>query len=795
MTTTERWCAPRVLYTLAGLTITLLVCANTAPAEPATRSASVHTYAIPAGPLSTVLTRFATESGLALSFDAKLTAGKTSPGLQGRFTRQQALSRLLDGSGVIHRFTSDSTLTLERAPVVRDNGPVALGPIVVTGELQQRTLQDAQSSVAVFTGEELDQSPDHDLFDLADRTPNVTQQGGGFGFTIRGIAEGGVGNIGSGSTINVTVDGASIPPAQSVRTGPTSTWDLAQAEILRGPQSTQRGRNALAGAIVVRTQDPVFAREFKGRADYGSFDETRFAVAGNLPLVEDTLAVRVAAEDYRSDGDIKDRFTGEDVGDGSLRTVRGKVRYQPTDRLDIVLGHTVTENEFSGQSIDPDVWPQRRVNSSPQEVKGDNDLTNLRVAYTFSPAWSIDAETSYFTNDYELFQTANPADPNGANGERLIDESAFSQELRVKYAGGGLDAVLGAYYAKTHRDLTFEAEVADATVFLPVPPGTSARFGNTEDTDVENYAVFGEVEYRFLPDWRVIAGARYDNEQRDTLLSSSTVLIPPIIPIPSSPPQESSASYDAFLPKLGIVYDWNDNISHGITVQRGYRAGGSGVEFGTGRPFEFDPEFTTNYEYSLRSTWLDERLTINANLFYTQWEDQQVTTPGPSGTFLDSTIENAGESELYGGELETRFLATNNLDLFFNLGYVKTKFVDFPSRDQAGNPINLEGNEFPQAPRLTGAVGGSYYFPKGYEIHLNGSYTDQSYYTANNDPGELSDSFFLVNARVGYQADDWSVFAYARNLFDKQYLSRRRVDNADTAGDSRVVGVSVAVEF
>lgn len=146
-------------------------------------------------------------------------------------------------------------------------------------------------------------------------------------------------------------------------------------------------------------------------------------------------------------------------------------------------------------------------------------------------------------------------------------------------------------------------------------------------------------------------------------------------------------------------------MSTGFTVQRAYRAGGAGTTLG-GENYEFDAEFTTNYELAFRSTWLRERLVANANAFYTDWTDQQVFVPGALGAF-DGQVKNAGKSDLFGFEVETEWQATNNLNVFANFGHTRTHFKEFLI--QMGNEfVDLEGNEFPFAPKWTGSLGGAY---------------------------------------------------------------------------------------
>ncbi|MCG8443991.1 MAG: TonB-dependent receptor, partial [Caulobacterales bacterium] len=574
------------------------------------------------------------------------------------------------------------------------------------GELIERSLQDTQTSVSVVTGEELDESVDKDLFDVIDRLPGVNAEGGGFGFVIRGVAPGGVGG-GSGPTVNVQIDGATVPNGQAQRTGSLSTWDLEQVEVLRGPQSTQQGPSALAGAVILRSADPIFEREFKLRGDYGGFNETRVALAANLPLA-DQLAVRVTFEDYQSDGDIKNIFTGVDNASESLTTYRGKLRFKPNDVFDTVLSYTYTDNRFGNQAIDDDLFPERRVARQFSDTEGTTDTIALRAEYVFSPRWSLSSETAYLKSDYELAIPAQPLDPANTPGGRTVDDASTSQEFKLRYDGDALRGVVGAYYQRLEKDLFFEALIPDASVF-GLPPG-SAIFGNTLDSENENIALFGELEYDATPKWTFIAGLRADNERQDSVTTQFSQFTPdPFGLSATGEPVALDAEYAAVLPKGSAIYNFTDDVSVSVTAQRAYRAGGAATDF-TGNAYEFDPEYSNNYELALRSVLMNDRATFNVNLYYTDYTDMQVSVPGPSGTFVDSVIENAGQATLWGVEVQADLHITDDLEIYANAGYASTEFDEYIGAGADGSPTDLSGNKFPQAPNWTGAIGAAYVF-------------------------------------------------------------------------------------
>jgi len=649
--------------------------------------------------------------------------------------------------------------------------PYTLDAILVEGELQTRSLQDTQTSVTVIPGAELDRLPDNDLYDVIERTPNVSASFGEQGFSIRGVDQRGPGAAGTGMLVNVSVDGATLPDNQATFYGPYGTWDLDQVEVLRGPQSTQQGRNALAGAIVIRTADPTYKQEVKVRGQAGSRDTLGGAFAVNQPLVDDVLAIRVAGEALTTDGFVKNPTLDTDDYDGKdLGVIRGKVLFEPVDNFSAVGTASFTYNAGGEDYVSFSDYPDERNNYSnePAAESSHHTILGLRMAYDFTDAWALHSETSWYHNDYARQEDFDYTAAPGGTLARDRDTFSVEEDLRLAYEGDTLSGVLGFYYLDVRADNDSTVNVPGTFVRPLLPPSITITQDTVSSIDTRNLAIFGEVEYEVIDDLSLVAGGRYDNESvdyKDTTVVTSSVPLP--IPLPPTERVASDTSFDAFLPKFGVVYDWTEDLSTGFTVQRGYRAGGTQRNIATGQLNEFDPEYTWNYELSVRSQWLNKALTANANAFYARWNDQQVNVIGPSGLSFDFNTVNAGKSEYYGGELELIYLPMDNLDLFGSLGLVQTKFIEF--RNQG---IDYADNEFPFAPNVTGAFGASYYFDWGIELHGDASYTGPSYVTIDNTSDQKADGRFLVNARVGYAQEQFSLFLYGRNLTDVDYITQ-----------------------
>ncbi len=677
-----------------------------------------------------------------------------------------------------------------------------LDTIVVTGELLERDLQNTQTSVAVITGEELERRADYDLYDVIERTPGVISAFGEKGFAIRGVDQRGSGG-GSGLTVSTTVDGATISNSNQLTFfGPYSTWDLQQVEVLRGPQSTQTGRNALAGAIVIRSKDPVYEDEVKMRFEAGQRDTRALAFAANTPIVDDKLALRISLDTAQTDGYVENPTIGTDAYDAREQTtIRGALRFDPTDWMDGVFKITTSENYGGEDLVEYATWPDQNLNFSNFQAKegAEIDTYNLLLGFDLHDSWRLESETTYF----EAFYTREEDPDNSPQDTGTIYRDAnvenIQQEFKALFNYERAAGVIGLFYTDV-EDVAPAGGTVPAELFNPMlaPLNTTIDVIIDQEQYTENTALFGEVEFYLTPEWTLIAGARYDMEEVKTTsvndFSSPNAFVNSLLPDATT--ETNEADYEAFLPKVGVVYNIDDDSNVGFVAQQGYRAGGTSVNLFTTKRNDYDPEYTWNYEVAYRSSWIDNLLVFNANVFYTDWTDQQINVAGPSGNDLDFNTVNVGESSLYGGEAEFRYYPTAEWDIFASVAYVKTEFDTFVNEDGE----DFSGNEFVYAPNWTAALGAIYTFSSGLYIGADGSYTG-SYYTdeSNTDLLEV-DSRFLVNGQIGYKQNQWEVFAYARNMFDEEYYYQAVDDGMGSiekvrSGEPRTIGFAGTYHF
>ncbi|MEO1280100.1 MAG: TonB-dependent receptor [Pseudomonadota bacterium] len=756
------------------------------------------------------------------------------------------------------------------AAAQEENEPIRIADasdeIVVVGTKQNLTVQETDVSVEVFNEERIAREALFSIDDILLRTPGVTFTGATSSLTIRGISRDGVSGGGQGVTSNIYLDGVPIATT-ALSFGFDSLWDIGQVEVLRGPQSTVQGRNALAGAIVISTNDPTYDWEFRGRARYAEFDTQQFASVISGPIIDDQLAFRVAVDYQSTDGFIDNVFADSTANDNQNLLVRTKLLLEPDflPKLRTELTFEYGENERGtitpivnapvgvvnpgspgvppgfGLPPAPPVPPfveQEFLDFNPFDFQSfddfeRNDTETIRaiadIEYELTENITLKGLGTFEDvdrfrllgdlDDLSLFQT---------NGFNQDDVRTYSGEISAIYDFGRWSGNLGAYYFTSNEDFFFSLTSELATVFPPVvvfnPADSLFATELPTETDTENFAFYGQTRFELNDRWTFSFGIRYDREEFATTgtTSQNLVLLTPgctatapgvafgfpgfdpvtlpcealAPPLVDSPPQTNT--FDAILPRGSVTYNFTDDLSVFFSAQRGYRAGGTFAQTTAidGVPTTligtFDPEFLVNYEIGFRSQWFDRALTFNGNLFLSEFSEQQVQLPGPTGGPLDFFTANTAQSSSMGVELSADYSPSDNLNFFGSLTLLDTEFDDFPfatAGPEDGPFFNLAGNEFSNAPTVQFSIGASYEHNTGLFGDISLSHTGSvnsgvenlteaefadAFVALGIDPAlaagvtEESDSRTLVNGRLGWRQDNFEFAVFVTNLFDEQ---------------------------
>ncbi|WGF87870.1 TonB-dependent receptor [Marinivivus vitaminiproducens] len=699
-----------------------------------------------------------------------------------------------------------STAIVSEAGAQQDaTSPVLLDELTIYGARDTNTLRDTSSSVGVVTSEQIEAGEVRSFRDAFRYLGNVMDADwSDAGFVIRGVnSEGFV--PGGAPLATMYIDGIQ-QSVNSARRGARGLWDVEQVEVYRGPQSTLSGRAAQAGAVYIKTKDPTFVPEGAISGTGGTDGLAGGAMMLNLPVVEDQVAVRLAGEYEKRDSDINyptyedfDRY--DDYSKDEYTNLRAKVLVMPNALPDTqaLLTYSFARDrpwtrDIGGQLLGFDLRDDRGDFNDPTfaEVR-ENKVHNggIEITHDISDSLRFTSMTSMNLSrlDRPSINEGTPGEDNGLDGWQK--QAYWTQEMRLNYERARWSWVSGVYGSYERDRGRFERTLGFGT-----PDSSNTRSESKIVT--KNLAAFGEVTYEFVPTWRFTVGGRIDQTWQDNdqyIRQAAT----PGGPALSETDFSADTDETNFVPKIGIAKDLTPTQTVGFTYSRGFRTGGSGLNFTTGETYSYDPETSDNYEIFYKGSFLGDRLRVNSNIFYTKFDDQQVETANPLDA-LDSEIQNAGSSESYGFEFEPSFAVTSRFSTFLSVGYVHTEFDDFNDATFG----DYSGESFPEAPEWTVAMGGRYDFDSGFYVGGDVKYT--SSYLArfgNGDPIDRIDSRTITNMQAGYQWRNFEATLFVENLFDHRYYTYRdRVDlgfgardTAATLGESRLIGLTLTASF
>lgn len=650
----------------------------------------------------------------------------------------------------------------------RDDGSM-LEEITVTAERRGRSLMDTSTSVVVFDAAALEQRAQIEgVRDLLSRIPNITTTGtGNFAPAVRGVdgtgpAQGADAFLaGTRPRLNLQIDGR---PAtyNEVVFGDIGLWDVAQVEVLRGPQSALQGRNAIAGTLAVRTNDPTYEVQSRLRVLSGNHETREYAAAFSAPIIDEQLAFRVSAQRRTAESFVN--MAGyEEVSDPrelEATIARAKLLIEPKVLKD--FSTVVTLNHSKVRS------PQLESIARPF----DDHESSLPINPVFEPRTTSGIiGTNWEVNDAVTFSnTLAYTDVNikrfteVGSGNVDIDGHEFVAEPMLQFLSstGTLSGLAGVYYFEAQQD-----EFIDLFG------------GGTFNDSTQTRAVFGEATYSVTDQLDVTLGARLESERRERVGSVFIFAI------------DLDEKYEVFLPKLVLSWRPTEALTVGTVVGRGYNGGSAGFTFAP--PFEsytFDPEYVWNYEAFVRASLADGKVSLTGNAFFSDYEDMQLPF---ALSELSTVIRNADKAETYGVEFGARWTPVPDLELFGEIGLLETKVTSYPGS-------GIEGNELPRSPATTASLGATYDHHSGLQLSVEGRYSEAYYSDVQSNPRGQIDPYWVANAQIAYTLARVRVFAYSSNLFDADdpiliFPGAVAADDSANILRPRTYGVGVQVEF
>ena len=711
--------------------------------------------------------------------------------------------------------------------------------VVVTALRREQSLQDASVSITAITGENLEKMGAKNFIQYARSIPSLSFIDSGPGQTqiiIRGIATEAVRQDVPKAKESVGVYIDEVPVSTARNALDPNLFDIERVEVLRGPQGTLYGSGSLAGTVRVITNKPnPDAFDANVSTTIASQDEgdENYSVDGmvNIPIVEGQSALRIVGYYNETSGFIDNvALSDENADQATSSGVRVAYSHQLTDKFRALakvfyqeLDSDGLPFETTGISLptDPrfDVGEFEQYSSVKGGVKDESAIYNLELAYDFEWA-SLMSSTSRLDRDHEDRTDASYFNERFFGLQLptlwtdLSEIESFVQEFRLTSAGDSrLSWNLGAYYNNLDKYAfgDFVAPGFDDATGLP-----ASQFGAPRDTQIEfvvdseeeQFAVYGEFDYAITDRWTATVGARWFDVTQDTSTDANGLYNSGVSSFTGQADESDVHT------KFNLSYQANDEALIYASASEGFRLGGTNdpvpelacgddlAELGlSATPPSYDSETAWNYELGAKTSWLDQRLNVNATVYQIDWENIQARRGLNSCGFF--FIENGGEAQSRGVELELVSRPTPNLELSLSGSYTDAELTeDF---EALGVP---DGTSLPHSPERSGYGAVTYYFPQrgkfAYYVRADASYTGSRWNLLDrqsSDAKKLS-SYTLVNARVGLEAERWRAELFVTNLNNERTdLSFNSLDYGNSQASSvnlnrpRAIGLTVSARM
>ena len=808
-----------------------------------------------------------------------------------------------------------SAAVLNVTPVLAQESAGVLEEVVVTAQRREQNLQEVPISVTAFSGATLERRNIKSAIDYLAITPGVSftedgQTGSrGIGIGIRGINSMVTGENAFVNSIGIYLDEFSVASVPNNVANPNLA-DMERVEILRGPQGTFFGRNAVGGALNLTSNKPT--DDFEAQVIVGgeSYEDAgdMYNITGilNIPVSDD---FRMRGMLYYEDSDgyvenvcasganatacpgsVENGFTPNGADDSGHESINARLHldWDLSEDTNILLSIHYTdddqdtdENVPSGvldlDSIDglelttaidggPGFWPNNQNKLShdlSEQSKNEATVVVLNITHQWSDSIVIKSITGII--DASLDRTFDNDLVGGQDAlirTNSYDGDSWSTELRMEMTEDRYDFVGGFMYASDEQKQDNNVAVSTqptATingvgVLPPFPVGLGLAL-NSKKWELESWAVFADFTWHYSDKLDLIVGARYTDDE--VKLSRQDFGIGPTCCFPGSPgfpggpgfdffqsfensarpPASGKETFDDIAPRFVARYQATDDINIYGTISKGYKAGGISLGNNTNAPGQpafaipFNEETLWNYEVGVKSELWDNRVRLNAALYYLEWEDLQMEsfrflTPGDLSSNFEQTI-NIDDAEAWGGEIELLAALTDRLTITSGIGYIDTEITSNTTAEITGGfNVDLKGLELPKAPEWTYNASAEYRFPIGNNeawvqleyIHRDGQFADIEALTYQQtdgpspNAGRSRDSiathgdfpfktpdYDVWNLRAGFNMEQWSFTAYVQNLDEEEYYTGTQ-ENFGSSGfrlrpHPRTIGGNISYSF
>lgn len=724
-----------------------------------------------------------------------------------------------------------------------------LEEIIVTATHREESIQDVPLAVTAVGAQQIEGAGIFDATTLAMNVPGMAYSEFSPGqalISIRGITSADDG-AGLDNSVALFLDGVYIGRQAGIN---FDMFDLERIEVLKGPQGTLFGRNAIAGAINVITSKPE--DEFGGKfaATVGNEGILRYQglITGGL---SESLSGKLVVNHREHDGFVRNTLLNKDVQDEDYTSVRGQLRLN-TDASEWLLSADVWDDDRDAMGRAPIangnfdyVGTATRLgagrpgtNASPTDGFTKREGSGISLQGDIELASGVLTSITGFRNtesDWEMESIGAPAGggddlANGVFGADVIDDieeeiDTFSQELRwTSTTEGDFDYVAGLYYFTEDTDRQEQFRI-DVNTVAAGQFTVGNEYTKTEN-ETTSYAAYGHTNWHMNDAWTLSAGARWTRDERDynatavncgldeatraaagfpnfpncAGVGGSLGIIAEVFSVPASD------SWSDFSPMVSVQYNPGGNVMYYGTVSTGYKSGGfagsQGVAAAAGNPVE--PEDNTNYEVGFKGDFADNTFRLNASLYFMDYKDLQVVRfgPVPGSAFGTFQTTNVGSADVTGLEVDYIWQATENFSLSGYYAYLDSEISGLTLNTPTGT-ADFSGLPLRQSPENSFSIIANYdtsIASGDLNFRLSFSHVDDQF----NDYPTLTETVIedadLLDASAKWTSSEgmYEVTLWGKNLGDERYVSHSYRIGPGSIGvwsDPLTVGITALVNF
>lgn len=629
-----------------------------------------------------------------------------------------------------------------------------LDTVIITGEKLQRDIRNTASSVSVISSKDLWQAAGTpSVHEVINGIPNVIYTDNVSAPIIRGQDGQGPNNgqnVFWGGTVpraSVNIDGHYANYYETFF-GATGIWDVESIEVFKGPQTTSQGANAIAGAVIINTKDPTFKPEAAYQAEVGNYEQRRASLMASGPIYKNELAGRIALDYASRDTFIKyvnPNFlhNGTDQ-DFDNYNVRGKLLWQPAELPGLETKLTYSRSNNNRPSLEAASKPFNKLEHHSNAMPTWEQTTDTGI---LDVSYDIDNGIKLFdTVQYSHFNTERVTGT-PRNGDADLTQNNFSNESRMTFGSekDTLSGVTGIFYNHIKSDELLL--LSGITSF---------------EDEKSNFGIFGEVAYRLTEQWTLTSGLRYQQDQIQRVGKSAL----------TSKPLDYDETFSAFLPKVSLAYAVTEDWTVGGLVSRGYNPGGVSLNLNSRSWMTFEDESVWDYELFTRASFFDNKLTLNSNIFYMDFKNNQYNIPVviSSGVAQSYTI-NAEKAHAYGLELGLDYEILYNLLFKTSAGILRTEI------DEISGNVAYEGNEFAKSPGYMFSVGLNWDVTDKFSVSGDVRHLDKYYSDVANTPSFSIDGYTISDLKMSYAFNEaMQLYGYVNNVFDEKVATYKQMN-------------------